>query len=79
MTSSSRSKIYKDVNYAFPNKGFCTSQNLHFYSYKTHPLFYTFDLNPASIHHIHYLKDIQMQLSDCVLLKVKDICHKVFN
>jgi hypothetical protein len=28
---SSRSKICKDVDYAYPNKGFCASQNLHFY------------------------------------------------
>lgn len=27
---SSRSKICKDVDYTFPSKGFCASQNLHF-------------------------------------------------
>ncbi len=74
MTRSSRSKICKDVEYAFPNKGFCTSQNLHFYGYKLHAVcsingvFQSFDLSPASVHDIHYLQDIKSQLSDCVLL-----------
>lgn len=31
-------------------------------------VFQSFDLTPASVHDIHYLKDIKSQLSDCVLL-----------
>lgn len=74
MARSSRSKICKDVDYAFPNRGFCASQNLHFYGYKLHAVcsiegvFQSFDLSAASVHDIHYLKDIKLQLSDCVLL-----------
>lgn len=74
MARSSRSKICKDVDYAFPNRGFCASQNLHFYGYKLHAvcsingIFQSFDLSPASVHDIHYLQDIKLQLSDCVLL-----------
>ena len=71
---SSRSKICKEVDYAIPNKGFCASQNLHFYGYKLHAIcsisgvFQSFDLSPASVHDIHYLQDIKKQMSDCVLL-----------
>lgn len=71
---SSRSKICKEEDYARPNKGFCASQNLHYYGYKLHAVcsiegvFQSFDLTPASVHDIHYLKDIKLQLSDCVLL-----------
>lgn len=71
---SSRSKICKEEDYALPNKGFCASQNLHYYGYKLHAVcsiegvFQSFDLTPASVHDIHYLKDIKSQLSDCVLL-----------
>src|SRR5690606_14509476 len=36
LARSSRSKICKDTDYAFPNKGVCASQNLHFYGYKLH-------------------------------------------
>jgi hypothetical protein len=74
LSRSSRSKICKELDYALPNKGFCASQNLHFYGYKLHAVcsisgvFQSFDLSPASIHDIHYLNDIKNQLSDCVLL-----------
>ena len=74
ISRSSRSKICKEVDYALPNKGFRASQNLHFYGYKLHAVcsisgvFQSFDLSPASVHDIHYLQDIKMQLSDCVLL-----------
>jgi hypothetical protein len=74
MARSSRSKICKEEGYAFPNRGFCASQNLHFYGYKLHAVcsiggvFQSFDIAPASIHDIHYLQDIKSQLSDCILL-----------
>lgn len=74
LSRSNRSKICKDQDYALPNKGFCASQNLHFYGYKLHAVcsiegvFQSFDLSPASVHDIHYLKDIKSQMSDCVLL-----------
>ena len=74
VSRSSRSKICKDVDYAYPNKGFCASHNLHFYGYKLHAVcsisgvFQSFDISPASVHDIHYLHDIKLQMSDCVLL-----------
>jgi len=74
LARSSRSKICREIDYALPNKGFCASQNLHFYGYKLHAVcsisgvFQSFDLSPASVHDIHYLQDIKTQLSDCVLL-----------
>ena len=74
MSRSSRSKICKDQDYAYPNKGFCASQNLHFYGYKLHAVcsisgvFQSFDISPASVHDIHYLQDIKLQMSDCVIL-----------
>ena len=74
ISRSARRKICKDVDYAMPNKGFCASQNLHFYGYKLHAvcsiggIFQSFDLSPASVHDIHYLRDIKLQLSDCVLI-----------
>ena len=74
ISRSFRSKICKDVDYAYPYKGFCASQNLHFYGYKLHAVcsissvFQSFDISPASVHDIHYLQDIKFQMSDCVLL-----------
>lgn len=77
ISRSSRSKICKETDYAIPNKGFCASQNLHFYGYKLHAVcsingvFQSFDLSPASVHDIHYLQDIKLQLSDCLILADK--------
>lgn len=82
MSRSSRSKICKDVDYAIPNKGFCASQNLHFYGYKLHAVcsisgvFQSVDISPASVHDIHYLQDIRTQMSDCVLLGDKGYLSK---
>ncbi|MET3113326.1 hypothetical protein AAKU52_001048 [Pedobacter sp. CG_S7] len=69
-----RSKICKDQDGAFPNQGFCASQNARYYGYKLHAvcssdgMFENFDLSPASVHDIHYLMYIKTQMSDCVLL-----------
>lgn len=74
LSRSGTSKICKDAEYCYPNKGFCASQQMHFYGYKLHAVcsvsgvFQSIDLSPASVHDIHYLKDIREQLSDCTLL-----------
>jgi hypothetical protein len=74
LSRSNTSKICKDAEYCYPNRGFCASQQMHFYGYKLHAVcsvkgvFQSVDLSPASVHDIHYLKDIREQLSDCTLL-----------
>ena len=71
---ASRSKICKQEEFCFPDKGFCASQNFYYYGYKLHGVcsvsgvFQSLDITPASVHDIHFLKDIRYQLSDCVLL-----------
>nr|WP_081810585.1 transposase [Flavobacterium daejeonense] len=68
----SRNKICKEEDYTQPYKGFCTSQNLHYYGYKLHVVcsikgvFHFFDLTAVLVHDIHFLKDIRSQLSYCV-------------
>ena len=74
LSRSSRSKICKEVDYAYPNKGYCASQQSNYYGYKLHAVcsvngvFQSIDLSPASIHDIHYIKDIRNQISDCTLI-----------
>ena len=74
LSRSGTSKICKDAEYCYPNRGFCASQQMHFYGYKLHAVcsvngvFHSIDLSPASVHDIHYLNDIREQLSDCTLL-----------
>ncbi|SHM66101.1 Transposase DDE domain-containing protein [Chryseobacterium polytrichastri] len=74
LSRSNTSKTCKDTEYFYPNRGFFASQQIHFYGYKLHAVccvkgvFQSVDLSPASVHDIHYLKDIREQLSDCTLL-----------
>lgn len=74
LSRSSRSKICKEVRYARPNKGYCAAQGTTYYGYKLHAIcsvsgvFQSIDLSPASVHDIHYLKDIKQQISDCTLI-----------
>lgn len=74
LSRSSRSKICKEIDYALPNRGYCASQKMHYYGYKLHAIcsvegvFQSLDISPASVHDIHYLKDIKQQLKDCTLL-----------
>jgi len=74
LSRSSRSKICKENNYAYPDKGYCAAQNSTYYGYKLHAVcsvkgvFQAIDLSPASVHDIHYLKDIRTQIKDCNLI-----------
>ena len=74
LSRSNRSKICKEEFYSSPNKGYCASQNMHFYGYKIHAVcsiegvFKSFDISKASVHDIHYLKDIKNQFNNCVIL-----------
>lgn len=71
---SGRTKICKEVYYAQPNRGYCASQQTSFYGYKLHAVcsksgvFQSFDLSPASVHDINFIKDIKGQMSDCTIL-----------
>jgi len=74
LSRSSRSKICRETDYAHPNRGYCASQKMHYYGYKLHAIcsvkgvFQSLDISPASVHDIHYLKDIKQQIKDCTLL-----------
>jgi len=77
LSRSSRSTICKETFDTSPNKGFCASQNMTYYGYKIHAVcsingvFKSFDISKASVHDIHYLKDIKQQFSDCIILADK--------
>lgn len=77
LSRSNSSKICKEEFYSAPNRGFCASQNMHYYGYKIHAVcsvegvFKSFDISKASVHDIHYLKDIKEQFNNCVILADK--------
>lgn len=78
MSRSSRSKVCKEQEFSLPVRGYCASQSTHYYGYKLHAvcfvqgIFESLDISPANVHDINYLKDIQYQIKDCVLLGDRD-------
>ena len=69
-----RIKICNEDFETAPSKGFCASQNNWFYGYKLHGvcsingIFHSLDITKAEVHDIHFLKNINGQMADCVLL-----------
>lgn len=59
---------------AAPDWGYCASQNMHYYGYKLHAVcgirgvIHSFDMTAASVHDLHYLKDVQWEYHDCLML-----------
>ncbi len=74
LARSGRSKICKEADYARPDIGYCAAQKLHYYGYKLHAVctkkgvFQSLDITPASVHDLHFLKDIKTQFNNCLLL-----------
>ncbi|MDR1715867.1 MAG: IS982 family transposase [Prevotella sp.] len=74
LSRSTRSSICKEEYQTAPDKGYCASQSNSYYGYKLHAVctidgvFTDFDLTQASIHDIHYLKNIKSMYKDCTIL-----------
>ena len=57
-----------------PAWGYCASQNMHYYGYKLHAIcgisgvIHSYDITAANVHDLHYLKDVQFQYHDCMML-----------
>lgn len=74
ITREKRSKVCKESFDTAPAKGFCASQNLHFYGYKlqgicsSNGIFHSIELTKVNIHDTTFLKEFNTQLSDCVLI-----------
>jgi hypothetical protein len=77
LSRSSRSSICKEEYQTSPDKGYCSSQKLNYYGYKLHAVctvdgvFTDFELTKASVHDIHYLKNIRNDYSDCSIIADK--------
>lgn len=69
-----RAKICKETFNTAPDKGFCASQNFYFYGYKlqgvcsVNGVFHSIELTKASVHDATFLREVNSQLSDCVLI-----------
>lgn len=57
-----------------PSIGYCASQGVYYYGYKLHAVcglsgvIHSFDLTRASVHDIHYLKDVKVDHSNCTVI-----------
>lgn len=55
------------------------SQGMYYYGYKLHVVcelsgvIHSFDLTKASVHGIHYLKDVKVDYSNCTVIGTEDI------
>ena len=72
----------KESEYCSPDKGYCASQKKYFYGYKLHSVcsaagvIESLDLTPASVHDVHYLKDIKELFSNCIITGDKGYISK---
>lgn len=54
-----------------PAFGYCATQGVYYYGYKLHAVcglsgvIHSYDLSPANVHDINYLKDVKFQFHDC--------------
>lgn len=59
---------------AAPDWGYCAAQGLHYYGYKLHAVcgirgvIHSYDMTAASVHDLHYLKDVRWEYRDCMML-----------
>jgi hypothetical protein len=68
-----RNKMGKESEHHSPDKGYCASQKKYFYGYKLHSVcsasgvIESLDLTKASVHDVHYLKDVKELFSNCII------------
>lgn len=69
-----RSQVCRESFETAPDKGYCASQDQYFYGYKlqgvcsVNGVFHSLELTKASVHDTTFLKEMNMQLSDCLLI-----------
>ncbi|MDR2385469.1 MAG: IS982 family transposase [Tannerella sp.] len=74
LSRSHRSSICKEDYISAPDRGYCASQKMSYYGYKLHAVcnidgvFTDFELTKASVHDIHYLKNIKNNYHNCCLI-----------
>ena len=84
LSRCNRSLICKENYETSPNKGYCATQKVNYYGYKLHAVcnvdgvFSDFDLTQASVHDIHYLKDVKYNHNKCVILADKAYLSKEY-
>jgi hypothetical protein len=74
LSRANRSRVCKEDIRTAPSKGYCASQDQFYYGYKLHArtamngVITHFDLSPANVHDIEYLKQISAYYPGCTIL-----------
>ena len=74
LSRSSRKGICCETFETSPDKGYCATQKMYYYGYKLHAVcnidgvFSDFEITKASVHDIHYLKNIKLNHCNCSIL-----------
>jgi hypothetical protein len=82
LSREQRNKMGKESEHHSPDKGYCASQKKYFYGYKLHSVcsaagvIESLDLTKASVHDIHYLKDVKDMFSNCIITGDKGYISK---
>ncbi len=67
------SSRFRYIN-AAPDWGYCTTQGMYYYGYKLHAVcgirgvIHSYDMIAASVHDLHYLKDVRRKYHVCMML-----------
>ncbi len=73
LSREKRNKMGKESEYDAPNKGYFASSKKYFYGYKLHSVcaasgvIQSLDLTKASVHDVHYLKEVKELFRSCVI------------
>lgn len=73
LSGEGRNKMGKERKHHSPDKGYCGSQKKYFYGYKLYTVcsaagvIESLDLTKASVHDVHYLKDVEKLFSNCII------------
>lgn len=77
LSRSSRKGICREDFETSPDNGYCATQKMYYYGYKLHAacdtdgVFSDFELTKASVHDIHYLKNVKLNHHHCTILADK--------
>lgn len=73
LSREARNRMGKESEKHSPDKGYCASQKKYFFGYKLHSVcsaagvIQSLDLTKASVHDVHYLKDVKELFSNCII------------
>jgi hypothetical protein len=82
LSREGRNKMGKESERDAPDKGYCAAQKKYFYGYKLHSVcaasgvIASLDITKASVHDVHYLKEVKELFCNCIITGDKGYISK---